>query len=76
MVVAGILRFLWKMTTFNQYFKVSKHLGWINFETFHWKIFEKLNFLHSVIILKFLSSIAAVKIGKKKSVFNHLLTND
>jgi hypothetical protein len=53
MVVAGILRFLWKMTTFNQYFKVSKHLGWINFETFHWKIFEKLNFQHSVIILAY-----------------------
>ena len=27
-------------------------------------------------ILKYFSSFAAIKIGKKKSVFNHLLTND
>ena len=32
--------------------------------------------LFEQIVLKYFSSIAAVKIGKKKSVFNHLLTND
>ena len=72
------MEFSWKIWKL-KYSIYNNARGQLIFEMSFWclKIDQKNNeiFLR-ISALKYFSCIAAVKIGKKKSVFNHLLTND